>query len=178
MRSKPSARQRYDVAGPIDRTTGLCDECAPWAKVPADNDNMVWNPLFRQRLVLATLFMGLFSQFQMVFACELMDGKTQYVCCCDEAGNMSKGCAMGGGCQHQMPDSAMASGCCEVSYQQAPVLRRQRRDRRACKFCCSMRRSHRPCRLHSIFWSLPWRVVPYVLPASYLLGLQARIRIC
>lgn len=81
---------------------------------------MVWNPLFRQRLVLATLFMGLFSQFQMVFACELMDGKTQYVCCCDEAGNMSKGCAMGGGCQHQMPDSAMASGCCEVSYQQAP----------------------------------------------------------
>lgn len=78
------------------------------------------NPSFRRFVVATLVFLGLFSQFQTVFACELMDGKAKPVCCCDEPGDMAAGCAMGGGCQDQAPDSATAMDCCTLSYQQAP----------------------------------------------------------
>lgn len=78
------------------------------------------NPSFRRFVVATLVFLGLFSQFQMVFACELMDGKIQSVCCCDEPGDMSNGCDMGGGCQDQVPGSATSIDCCKVSYQEAP----------------------------------------------------------
>jgi len=82
---------------------------------------MVRNPLFRRFVAATLMFVGLFAQFQMVFACELMDGKAKPVCCCDEPGDMSKGCDMGGGCQDQaggpVPDKA---ACCQVSYEPVP----------------------------------------------------------
>jgi len=70
---------------------------------------MVRNPLFRRLLVATLMILGLFAQFQMVFACELMDGKAKPVCCCDKPGDMAKGCALGGGCQDQAgPVSSIA----------------------------------------------------------------------
>lgn len=81
---------------------------------------MKGNPSFRGFVVATLVFLGLFSQFQTVFACELMDGKAKPVCCCDEPGDMAGGCAMGGGCQDQAPGSATAMDCCAVSYQEAP----------------------------------------------------------
>jgi len=70
--------------------------------------------------MLAVLILGLFAQVQMVFACELMAGKAQYVCCCDQPVDGKMGCAMGGGCQDLSPAPLPASDCCEVSYQAAP----------------------------------------------------------
>lgn len=78
------------------------------------------NSSFRRFVVATLVFLGLFSQFQTVFACELMDGKAKPVCCCDEPGGMAGGCGMDSGCQDQAPDSATAMDCCAVSYQQAP----------------------------------------------------------
>lgn len=81
-------------------------------------DVMTLTPSFHQFVMASILLVGLLSPFQTVFACELMDGKTQYVCCCDEAGEISKGCAVGDSRQNQLP---MAEGdCCEVSYLPAP----------------------------------------------------------
>lgn len=81
---------------------------------------MKGNPLFRRFVVATLVFLGLFSQFQVVFACELMDGKAKPVCCCDEPGGISTGCDMGGGCPDQAPGSATGMDCCTVSYQEAP----------------------------------------------------------
>jgi hypothetical protein len=81
---------------------------------------MIRSPFSRRVIIAMAMFLGLFSQFQVVFACELMDGKTRTVCCCDERGDMSMGCAKGGGCQDQAPGSATSMDCCEVSYRAAP----------------------------------------------------------
>lgn len=67
-------------------------------------------------VITAYLFMGLFSQFQTVFACELMSEKAQYVCCCDELAGT--GCKMGGGCHDQQ--GSLNTDCCQTSYQQVP----------------------------------------------------------
>ena len=76
---------------------------------------------FRRFVVAALVLLGLFSQFQVVFACKLMAGNAKPVCCCDEPGDMSKGCAMGGGCQDQTTGSATTTlDCCAVSYQEMP----------------------------------------------------------
>jgi len=78
------------------------------------------NSPFRRFMITLVIFMGLFSQFQTVFACQLMDGKAKPVCCCDKPGDMSKGCHMGGGCQDQAIGSATGADCCVVSYQEVP----------------------------------------------------------
>ncbi len=75
---------------------------------------MIRNPSFRRIVIAISLFMGLFSQFQTVFACELMSGVAQYICCCDEPGAM--GCEKGGACHDQ--SGAGGEDCCTVSYQQ------------------------------------------------------------
>ncbi|HED17880.1 MAG TPA: hypothetical protein ENI74_00025 [Gammaproteobacteria bacterium] len=77
---------------------------------------MIRNASFRRFVIGLFLFTGLFSQFQAVFACELMGDGERTVCCCDEHGD--KGCAMGGGCHDQQttPDT----DCCAVSYQSPP----------------------------------------------------------
>ncbi len=82
---------------------------------------MIRNPLFRRFVIATVVFLGLFTQFQMVFACELMDGKAQYVCCCDEPGDMAMGCTMGGGCGNGAPMAGM--NCCQVSYQDNPAAK-------------------------------------------------------
>ncbi len=81
---------------------------------------MIRNSSFRRFVIATTLFMGLFTQFQTVFACEFKDGKLQFVCCCDEAGDMSMGCDMGGGCNDSAGPVSSGMNCCEVSYQSVP----------------------------------------------------------
>jgi hypothetical protein len=68
---------------------------------------------FIQRtFALLFLLIGLLSQVQLVFACDLMDGKSSTVCCCGN--DMSGGCEMGGGCP--MGESIQAErGCCDIS---------------------------------------------------------------
>ena len=86
---------------------------------------MIRNRSFRRLIISATLFMGLFTQFQTVFACEFKDGKLQVVCCCDtlsnSSGNMPKDCSEKNQCANQQavptPDNTT---CCDVSYQQVP----------------------------------------------------------
>ena len=81
---------------------------------------MLRHSSFRRFVIATTLFMGLFTQFQTVFACEFKDGKLQIVCCCDEAGDMSMGCDMGGGCNDSAGPASNGMNCCETSYQPAP----------------------------------------------------------
>ncbi len=81
---------------------------------------MMRNRTFRRLVLATTLFMGLFTQFQTVFACEFKDGKLQITCCCETSGDMSQGCDMGGGCD--LPAGLVNSdgNCCETSYQAVP----------------------------------------------------------
>jgi len=81
---------------------------------------MIRNQSFRRLVIATTLFLGLFTQFQTVFACEFKDGKLQIVCCCDKAGDMSKGCDNGGGCNDSAGLISSGMNCCETSYQPAP----------------------------------------------------------
>lgn len=68
--------------------------------------------LFQRTFALLFLLIGLLSQSQVIFACNLMDGKTSTVCCCGE--DMSRGCEMGGGCpMDEVPRTD--AGCCEIS---------------------------------------------------------------
>ena len=82
---------------------------------------MIKNRSFRRFVIAATLFMGLFTQFQTVFACEFKDGKLQLVCCCENSGGMTKDCSQNNQCAEQqaVPISNNAT-CCDVSYQQVP----------------------------------------------------------
>ncbi len=79
--------------------------------------------LFRKSVITLAMLVGLFSQFQAVFACELMGGETKSVCCCDEPSgmsDMSSGCDMGGGCQGRTGPVSSPSDCCQVSYEPVP----------------------------------------------------------
>ncbi|MBD3610395.1 MAG: hypothetical protein HUJ30_07570 [Gammaproteobacteria bacterium] len=79
---------------------------------------MIGSSSLRRYLAAIVILLGLSSQFQMVFACELMDGKAHSACCCSDAGDMSIGCEQGGGCQESAAGSLVsASNCCQVSYE-------------------------------------------------------------
>lgn len=84
---------------------------------------MISNPLFRRFTAAILMFVGLFAQFQLVFACEETDGQPKAVCCCDEQSEMSGmsgGCDSGEGCQDRAgPPVPNPTECCDVSY--APV---------------------------------------------------------
>lgn len=67
---------------------------------------------FKHAVVVLFLLTGLSSQFQVVFACDLMGGQPQPVCCCGE--EMLDGCEMGGGCGMD-ENHHLYSDCCEVS---------------------------------------------------------------
>lgn len=79
---------------------------------------MIRNVTFR-RCAIATLFIGLFTQVQTVFACQFKHGKPQFVYYCGKISDNSMGCDMGG----TRNDSAVPlfSGVkrCEVSYKPA-----------------------------------------------------------
>ncbi len=82
---------------------------------------MIRNLSIRRLIVALFLLLGSLTQFQTLYACELMgDGKPKMVCCCDEPGDMGvMSCEMDGTCQSQA--SIAGDGCCDVSYQASPV---------------------------------------------------------
>ena len=68
--------------------------------------------------------MGLFSQLQLVFACEFINDQVQYSCCCNEqdAAKDELGCTSVSGCfEEQSKSASIGANCCEVTYQQAPT---------------------------------------------------------
>ena len=92
------------------------------------------NLTFQRILSLTFLCSALLSQTQILYACELMDGKPKLVCCCGEsmpdACPMSKSCAMQdksvwSGFAHEVPEGGWAGiaqhentekgHCCDVS---------------------------------------------------------------
>lgn len=74
------------------------------------------------QLVAVFVLLGLLLPARLLFACDLMDGKTFNQCCCEDD-NMA-GCAMGGGCGlDDAPGVAGDQGndmCCAVSIGQPP----------------------------------------------------------
>ncbi len=69
------------------------------------------NLTFQRILNLIFLCTALLSQTQILYACELMDGKPKPVCCCEEP--MSGGCPMSESCaMHANSDEGR---CCDVS---------------------------------------------------------------
>jgi hypothetical protein len=90
---------------------------------------MIRNRSFRRLVIAATLFMGLFTQFQAVFACGFKNGQIQFFSNCDNSGDktgdhtidISNDCAENNQCAEQqaVPKSDNAI-CCDVSYQQLP----------------------------------------------------------
>jgi len=94
---------------------------------------------FRRLTLSFGLFIALLTHFQVVFACELRDGETPLVCCCDAISESSMGCDMGngGGCGVSLGSDALGSdalgsnslatnitsgdsNCCNAFYQHAP----------------------------------------------------------
>ena len=72
----------------------------------------IFRNLTLQRL-LCLIFLAtvLLSHTQLLFACEVMHGKPQLICCCGEA--MPDACPMNDGCA--MQENAAQSQCCDVS---------------------------------------------------------------
>ena len=79
---------------------------------------MLRSPFIRRVIVTLLLFVGQLTQFQTLYACELMEhDKPSKTCCCDEPGDMGKmACKQGGTCQDQSSIKA-GEGCCNVSYE-------------------------------------------------------------
>jgi len=82
---------------------------------------MIRNPSIRRILVTLFLLVGPLTQFQTLYACELMEhDKPNMVCCCDEPSDMGMmGCELDGTCQDQ--PGASGDGCCDISYQPSQV---------------------------------------------------------
>ena len=86
---------------------------------------MIRNSSIRRLIVVLLLLMGPLTQFQTLYACELMAHDHEHerpsmVCCCDEPGDMgAMGCEMDGTCQDQA--AMMDTGCCDVSYEPSQV---------------------------------------------------------
>jgi len=72
----------------------------------------------RQFVLTLLLLFSALPSIQAVFACDLMGGKTQTVCCC-KGHQGEAGCEKGGGCS--VHKAAPTSGCCEVSYLYQPA---------------------------------------------------------
>lgn len=67
----------------------------------------------RRILSILLLFGALFSQTQLLYACESMADKPKHVCCCGE--HSSAVCPMAAGCA--MNEEIEKTTCCEVSYE-------------------------------------------------------------
>ncbi|NOY71192.1 MAG: hypothetical protein GXP14_02260 [Gammaproteobacteria bacterium] len=81
---------------------------------------MIRNPSIRRLIVALLLLMGPLTQFQTLYACELMEhehDRPSMVCCCDEPGIM--GSDIDGAYQGQA--AVMDNGCCAVSYEPSQV---------------------------------------------------------
>jgi len=66
----------------------------------------------RRILSILLLFAALFSQIQLLYACDSMEDKPKHVCCCGE--HSSTVCPMAATCD--MSEQLEKSSCCEVSY--------------------------------------------------------------
>jgi len=66
----------------------------------------------RRTLSLLLLLATLFSQIQLVYACESMADKPKHTCCCED--NQANACPMLSNCA--MNEQAKEQSCCEVSY--------------------------------------------------------------
>jgi len=77
---------------------------------------MFHRPLTRQFSLVVFIAMGLVLQAQSVWACQLMDGASSVICCCDEG--KSELCDRGGDCD-QLNTTEVSAGesCCDVSAQ-------------------------------------------------------------
>jgi len=71
----------------------------------------------RQFVLTLLLLFSALPSIQAVFACDLMGGKMQTVCCC-KGHQGAAGCEKGGGCS--IHRAASASSCCKVSYLYQP----------------------------------------------------------
>lgn len=67
----------------------------------------------QRTLSLLLLFVALFSQIQLLYACDSMSDKPQHVCCCGE--HSSTVCPMVDSCA--MHEKATDAACCEVNYE-------------------------------------------------------------
>jgi len=83
---------------------------------------MIRNPSIRRLVVALFILVGPLTQFQVLYACELMEhDNPSMVCCCDEPGKTGKmGCEMDGTCQDQA--GVVGDGCCDVSYEPSQVI--------------------------------------------------------
>lgn len=70
------------------------------------------NSTLQRLLILVFLCTSLLSQTQMLYACEMMDGKPKPVCCCGE--RLSDVCPMADACG--LFENAEATRCCEISH--------------------------------------------------------------
>lgn len=74
--------------------------------------NVFRNLNLQRTLSMAVLFAALFSQIQLLYACDSMDGRPKQVCCCGE--HASAICPMADSCAKH--ENAQETSCCEVSY--------------------------------------------------------------
>lgn len=66
----------------------------------------------RRTLSILLLFTALFSQIQLLYACDSMEDKPKHVCCCGE--HSAAVCPMADKCA--MHEQIAETACCEVSY--------------------------------------------------------------
>jgi len=74
--------------------------------------------VLRQFVLTLLLLSSVLPSVKTVFACDLMGGKMQTVCCC-KAHQSETGCKMGGGCS--LHNDTPASDCCKVSHLYQPL---------------------------------------------------------
>lgn len=68
--------------------------------------------IFQQITVALLLFAALFSQIQVLYACDLRDGKPSHVCCCGK--HTANDCPMQDSCA--MHQNTLENKCCDLSY--------------------------------------------------------------
>jgi hypothetical protein len=72
------------------------------------------SPILRRVLAALFLLTSLLVPLQALYACEMLDGAPPSTACCC-GGEMTGGCAMGGGCS--VPSTPSSSDCCNTSLE-------------------------------------------------------------
>jgi len=89
-----------------------------YATVALEMKSKLTHSALRQFVLALLLLFSALPSIQAVFACDLMGGKMQTVCCC-KGDQGAAGCEKGGGCS--IHKATPASGCCKVSYLYQPA---------------------------------------------------------
>ena len=90
----------------------------PYATVALEMKGKLAHSAVRQFVLTLLLLFSALPSIQAVFACDLMGGKVQTVCCC-RGHQGAAGCEKGGGCSVHH-GNAPVSNCCAVSYLYQP----------------------------------------------------------